>query len=91
MTKVPGAFSIAPPNKPDHSDVHSALNAVSSGIHAGLFPVQFKDAIEISQDGLGNRATMAFVRQQYQHNSLCCPARIPGKPGPVFNDRYLPG
>ena len=61
-----GAGPAPPLIKPDHGDVYSALNAVSNGIHSGDSPFRFKDAIDASQAGIGNRATLAFARQQYQ-------------------------
>ena len=61
-----GASPASPLIKPDQGDVYSALNAISNGIHGGASPFRFKDAIDASQAGLGNRATLAFTRQQYQ-------------------------
>ena len=50
----------------NHGDTYSALNAISSGIDMGHSPLQFKHAIDAAQASLGNRATLAFARQQYQ-------------------------
>ena len=66
LAKGSGAFPVSPWNKPEQGDVHSALNAISSGIQGGYSPLLFSDAINTAQAGIGNRATMAFAQQQHQ-------------------------
>ena len=61
-----GAPPAIPSNNPESGDTHSALHAISSGIHGGHSPLLFNDAINTAQAGLGNRATMAFARQQHE-------------------------
>ena len=66
VAKGSGAFPVSPSNNTEHGDIHSALSAISSGILGGHSPLLFNDAINTAQAGLGNRATMAFARQQHQ-------------------------
>ena len=65
---VPGSGTnpASSPINPSHGDTCSALNAISSGIRMGHSPLQLKHAIDAAQASLGNRATLAFSRQQYQ-------------------------
>ena len=61
-----GAFPASAPYIPVQNDVFSSLNTISNDIHVGRSPLNFNHAIDTAQAGLGNRATLDFVRQQYQ-------------------------
>ena len=61
-----GALPASATYIPVQNDVFSSLNTISSDIHVGRSPLNFKHAIDTAQTGLGNRATLDFVRQQYQ-------------------------
>ena len=61
-----GAIPASTPDMPVQDKAFSSLDAISNSIHGGRSPLNFKHAIDNAQAGLGNRATLAFVRQQYQ-------------------------
>ena len=61
-----GAIPASTPDMPVQDKAFSSLDAISNSIHGGRSPLNFKHVIDNAQAGLGNRATLAFVRQQYQ-------------------------
>ena len=60
------AVPASTPFRTGQDDAFSSLDNISNGIQSGRTPLDFKHAIDGAQSGLGNRATLAFVRQQYQ-------------------------